>query len=147
MLDVTLMSLYWVARLPTERTKGKASDLESLPAQASQLVRDRENCTGSQWQDLDKRQRKIALSLAILSGAAAPFVLGLFQSYYTHLVWLFGEKRAGTEIVFEVSAGFAAIILASVGIFVCVFVLAFIVPAAIRGSVLVVRRYWRWLNT
>lgn len=82
-LDVTLMSLYWVARLPIERPKKQTSPLapktspsapQDNPASAVLVPR--------------RRPLKIALSLAIVAALSAPFVFRTYKAHPTYSVWV-----------------------------------------------------------
>jgi hypothetical protein len=168
-LDVTLMSLYWVARLPIERPKKRASALEpdasstgTTPSVSVPFVPARR-----------KRQWKLALSFAVVAAFAAPFVFGSYKMRpRVYVVPLTAQERA--DLVTSVKRcgndwspqcasdrltlrdgrylrrddlqylGVNAVI--ALLTFVCVFVLAYLVPILTRGLAFLVRRYWQWLN-
>jgi hypothetical protein len=166
-IDVSSMSLYWVARLPIERPpKEQASrnPLETSPGRrAAKPVR-------------RSRQWKIALSLAIVGALAAPFV---FQTYranprYEEFVPLSAEQRERMEaylashcrtretdecfsargwllqggiIHVNATAQDLAYLAINAGASLATFVsIAFLIPILIRGVAFLARRYWRWLN-
>src|ERR1700722_5810427 len=74
--DVTSMSLYWVARLPIKRPKASSplaqKSAGDQPEQSAAFVSAVVKC--------HTRQRKIALSLAIVAAFAAPFVFRTYQA-------------------------------------------------------------------
>jgi hypothetical protein len=84
MLDATLMSLYWVARLPIERPSEPTSSLspEALRRKIDRSVSDRLATVRN------KRQWKIALSLAVLGALVAPFVFRTYKARPTSGVML-----------------------------------------------------------
>src|SRR5260370_7813542 len=77
LLDVTSMSLYWVARLPIERPKATS------PLAPRRAARKPERATAVATKG-HRRQRKIALSLAIVSALAAPFVFRTYKERFIH---------------------------------------------------------------
>jgi hypothetical protein len=162
--DVTSMSLFWVARIPSERKaspRGSASKPEHVASHS--------------------RHRKIALSLAIVGTLAAPFASRTYWTRPTYTVWVpttAGQKQgladslrhckmdtgnltidfmcARDKRVFEEGGDyeyhldwmkyFAVNIGVAVAIFISVFAMAFLIPAAVRGIAFLVVRYWKWLN-
>jgi len=161
-LDVTSMSLYWVARLPIKRPREQASRISPGIL----------------------RLRKIALSLAIVGALAAPFAFRTYKLQPTYAVWVpltaqekgklatslqnsnYCRTQAGNVVIdfvcdhekekfelggdYEYHADWPKYVAVNVGAaaatFVGVFSLAFLVPILIHGLAFLARRYWKWLN-
>jgi hypothetical protein len=81
-MDVTSISLYWVARLPVERPKEQTSRISPMrrPERPVFVLVARNGGRRRQW--------KIALSLAIVGAVAAPFVFRTYKARPTYSVWL-----------------------------------------------------------
>jgi hypothetical protein len=169
-LDATLMSLYWVARLPIDRPNARTSSYspEALRRRIDRSVSDRLATVRN------RRQWKIALSLAVVAALAGPFVFGSYEMrprYYG--VPLTAQERAdlvvsvgrcgrddwsyecfsarstlarGSRLYRDDLQYFGVNAIVGALTFVGVFALAFLIPALIRGFVSLVRSYWKWLN-
>jgi hypothetical protein len=171
-MDVTSMSLYWVARLPIERPKGQTSSRGSVRKSPSSIAGGR------------LRQWKIALSLAVVGALAAPFAFCTYKVHPTYSVWVplsaqekvdlaislknsnncqrqthnvtldfecYQEKRklglGGDYEYYPDELKYLAINLGAAALaFASIFGLTFLVPMLIRGVALMAQRYWKWLN-
>jgi hypothetical protein len=80
-MDVTSMSLYWVARLPIKRPREQTYLLPMRRPERAVLATAAPNGSrGRQW--------KIALSLAIVGALAAPFLFRTYKARPIHSVWV-----------------------------------------------------------
>lgn len=81
-MDVTSMSLYWVARLPNKRPREQTSRISSMrrPERPVFVPVARNGGRRRQW--------KIALSLAIVGALAAPFLFRTCKARPTYSVWV-----------------------------------------------------------
>jgi hypothetical protein len=75
-MDATSMSLYWVARLPTERSKEQASPF----APTASRHRAEDSVSDPQATARRRRQWKLALSLAIVGALAGPFIFRTYKA-------------------------------------------------------------------
>lgn len=175
LLDMTSMSLYWVARLPIRRPKEQSSP--------EALRRDVERSVSNRLATIrNRRQWKIALSLAVVGALAGPFVFGTYNVGPTYSAWvpLTAQQKAnlaafiqgtcqrrpvyvqGVDICpmsrdeyeqggdYEHRSDLPRYLVANgaaaVAAFVSVFLLAFLIPTLVRGLAFLIRRYWGWLN-
>jgi hypothetical protein len=174
-LDATLMSLYWVARLPIERPKEQASPLAPTASRrrAERSVSDPLATArhGRQW--------KIALSLAVVGALAAPFVFRTYKArpeiraalplemsdscrratsadteadFIADYLWRhpLPDTTLIAGVYYEHHPDWPKYLALNVGVaaatFVSVFGLALLVPMLIRGLAFLAQRYWKWLN-
>ena len=158
------MSLYWVARLPSKRTKADRSALASVVPNSN------------------RRHQRIALSLAIVGAVAAPFVFRTYKARPTYAVWLpltaqekenlavhlqnycrretgdiardvicsLGRKEYEQGGKYESYPDLMKYLALNVSVaaaaLVSVFGLAFLIPMLARGFAFLIQRYWKWLN-
>ncbi|MBI3699020.1 MAG: hypothetical protein HY242_01060 [Afipia sp.] len=74
-LDASSMSLYWVARIPIDKHDFKRQQPQiQISSQAPPNTKSR-------------RTRKIALSVAVLTALAAPFVTKIYKTHPTYGIW------------------------------------------------------------
>jgi hypothetical protein len=174
-MDATSISLYWVVRLPTERSKERAS----LLAPTASRHRAEHSVSDPLATAHRRRRWKLALSLAIVGALAAPFVFRTYKARPEIRAALPLEMSdscrratsADTEadfiadyfcrhplpdttliagVYYEHHPDWPKYLAMNVGVaaatFVSVFVLALLVPMLIRGLAFSARRYWKWLN-